>query len=129
MGQIELLPSNSCIGAVTHWVADLRQMITFYQNAVGLELISETASGATLGSTGNPIVILETKPQLDQNIFPNHFLAIGVGITLPKFPYLPAPSRNNGSTIAGSITIRSLSSLVIALSSTQILDMRAKIKI
>lgn len=64
MVQNELLPSNSNMGAVTLWVADLSQMIAYYQNAVGLELISESASGATLGSTGNPIVILEAKPQL-----------------------------------------------------------------
>jgi catechol 2,3-dioxygenase len=64
MSQSQLLPISSAMGAVTLWVADLSKMINYYQNAIGLELINEFTDSATLGFASNPIVILESKPQL-----------------------------------------------------------------
>lgn len=57
----ELLPANSAMGAVTLWVSDLDGMIKFYQNGVGLTLLSLENSKATLGHGSNLILILEQK--------------------------------------------------------------------
>lgn len=61
MTSSELLPANSAMGAVTLWVSDLDGMIKFYQNGVGLTLLSLENSKATLGHGGNLILILEQK--------------------------------------------------------------------
>ena len=57
----ELLPSNTSMGAVTLWVADLDAMVRYYRDGVGLDLISESESSAILGAERIPIVILESK--------------------------------------------------------------------
>lgn len=61
MPSTELLPANSAMGAVTLWVSDLDEMIKFYQNGVGLTLLSEENGKATLGHGHNLILILEQK--------------------------------------------------------------------
>jgi len=57
----QLLPADTSMGAVTLWVADLDAMIRYYQDGVGLELLQQSDSQAVLGSSNNPIVILEAK--------------------------------------------------------------------
>lgn len=61
MSNSGLLPSNSAMGAVTLWVADLAKMIAYYRDAVGLTLFSEIGGRATLGQGENTILILEQK--------------------------------------------------------------------
>ncbi len=60
----ELLPANTMMGAVTLWVADLDSMIRYYQNGVGLQLLSHVEGRAVLGFKDTEIVILEHKPAM-----------------------------------------------------------------
>lgn len=60
----ELLPADTAMGAVTLWVADLDAMIRYYQSGVGLDLIEQLASRATLGFKDRTIIILEQKPEM-----------------------------------------------------------------
>lgn len=64
MGKNELLPASSEMGTVTLWVANLDQMVRYYRDAIGLEVIFETTSGTSLGNQGNVLVHLESKPNM-----------------------------------------------------------------
>ena len=64
MPQSELLPSNTEMGAVTLWVADLDSMIRYYRDGVGLELLSQFEDRAVLGFENLEIVILVHKPMM-----------------------------------------------------------------
>jgi catechol 2,3-dioxygenase len=61
MLESQLLPANTAMGAVTLWVANLDEMIRYYSNAVGLELLSNIGGQAILGSNNREIIILEQK--------------------------------------------------------------------
>lgn len=52
------------MGAVTIWVADIETMIDFYQNGVGLDLISHEGSVARLGFKSQDLVILVEKREM-----------------------------------------------------------------
>lgn len=61
MSSMELLPANSSMGAVTLWVSDLDEMIKFYQDGIGLTLMSEENGKSVLGNGSNLILVLEQK--------------------------------------------------------------------
>ena len=52
------------MGAVTLRVRDLENMIFYYRDAIGLDLISEVAGSAILGRGTAPALILEHAPEL-----------------------------------------------------------------
>ncbi|WP_246030964.1 VOC family protein [Rhodoluna limnophila] len=58
------LPANLSMGAVTLRVQNLDLMISYYRDAVGLDLISEVAGSAILGRGTTPALILEHSPAL-----------------------------------------------------------------
>ncbi len=62
--KIVTLPANLFMGAVTLRVENLDNMISYYRDAVGLDLISETAGSAILGRGSKPSLILEHTPQM-----------------------------------------------------------------
>ena len=53
------LPSDISMGAVTLRVAAFDKMLTYYTDAIGLEILSATADSAVLGKSGQPAMILE----------------------------------------------------------------------
>jgi catechol 2,3-dioxygenase len=58
------LPANLSMGAVTLRVENLDRMISYYRDAVGLDLISQVAGSAVLGRGSNPSLILEHAPEM-----------------------------------------------------------------
>ncbi|MCB0211764.1 MAG: VOC family protein [Anaerolineae bacterium] len=50
------------IGGVTLGVADLGQMVSFYEKLIGLKILKRTATAATLGIDNVPLVSLELRP-------------------------------------------------------------------
>jgi catechol 2,3-dioxygenase len=58
------LPANLSMGAVTLRVENLDLMVSYYQNAVGLDLISQIGNSAILGKGIQPALILEHTPSL-----------------------------------------------------------------
>jgi catechol 2,3-dioxygenase len=52
------------MGAVTLRVENLDRMISYYRDAVGLDLISHVAGSAVLGRGSNPSLILEHAPEM-----------------------------------------------------------------
>ena len=58
------LPANLSMGAVTLRVENLDRMISYYRDAVGLDLISQVAGSAVLGRGQNAALILEHAPEM-----------------------------------------------------------------
>ena len=58
------LPSNLSMGAVTLRVQNLDNMIAYYRDAIGLDLISQVDGSAVLGRSTQPSLILEHAPEL-----------------------------------------------------------------
>lgn len=58
------LPANLSMGAVTLRVENLDRMISYYRDAVGLDLISQVAGSAVLGRGTSPTLILEHAPEM-----------------------------------------------------------------
>jgi catechol 2,3-dioxygenase len=58
------LPANLSMGAVTLRVKNLDNMISYYRDAVGLDLISEIAGSAILGRWNQPALVLECAPEM-----------------------------------------------------------------
>jgi catechol 2,3-dioxygenase len=58
------LPANLSMGAVTLRVKNLDNMISYYRDAVGLDLISEIAGSAILGRGNQPALVLEYAPEM-----------------------------------------------------------------
>lgn len=58
------LPANLSMGAVTLRVENLDLMISYYRDAVGLDLISQVAGSAILGRANKPSLILEHAPEM-----------------------------------------------------------------
>lgn len=93
------LPADIQMGAVTLRVADLDAMISYYKDAVGLEVLSYEGSKAILGRVNQPTLILEHSPALrhaapsDAGLFHTAFLfetqsdlASTVASVAQKFP-------------------------------------------
>lgn len=58
------LPANLSMGAVTLRVKNLDLMVSYYRDAVGLDLISQVADSAILGRDAEPTLILQHAPEL-----------------------------------------------------------------
>jgi catechol 2,3-dioxygenase len=52
------LPGGARIGRIALRVADLDAVIDFYRDVVGLAVLDRTATGATLGADGTPLLVL-----------------------------------------------------------------------
>ena len=51
------------------YVNDLKKMVDFYQNYVGLDLLDNSSANAILGYVKNPILKLSSRPQLKNATF------------------------------------------------------------
>lgn len=58
------MPARTEMGPVALWVADLDTMITYYRDAVGLELLSHEGPVAVLGTPHSIVLRLEHHPEL-----------------------------------------------------------------
>lgn len=74
------LPANIAMGAVTLRVADFDKMLSYYRDAVGLQVLSAEGSSAILGRNSQAALILEHFPALkhaspsDAGLFHTAFL-------------------------------------------------------
>lgn len=59
-----LLPAATVMGAVTLRAANLDQMIAYYRDGVGLDLLTQGLSSAILGRLGQPALMIEHTPDL-----------------------------------------------------------------
>ncbi|MFB6130763.1 MAG: VOC family protein [Salinigranum sp.] len=52
------LPASTHVGRTALTVTDLSEVVAFYRDVIGLELLDERADGATLGADGTPLLLL-----------------------------------------------------------------------
>lgn len=62
--QSDILAPATTMGAVTLKVANLDRMVAYYQQGVGLDLISQDGDLAVLGRAGIPTLVLQYAPEL-----------------------------------------------------------------
>lgn len=64
MTTLDLLAPETMMGAVTLRVAGLDAMVAFYQDGVGLSLLTQDGDHAILGRPGRPSLVLQAAPEL-----------------------------------------------------------------
>ncbi|HEY1532022.1 MAG TPA: VOC family protein [Galbitalea sp.] len=60
----DLLAADTAMGPVTLLVADLDTMVSYYRDAVALEVLASEGHRVTLGRGTEPVIILEDSPEL-----------------------------------------------------------------
>lgn len=97
------LPAATHLGTVTLNVSDLKTVSAFYRLGVGLEPVEEGADRVVLGSRGEPLLVLEHRPDLQ----PAHVGAAGLFHTAVLFEErsaLAAALYATATSFGGSFT-------------------------